>query len=140
MIVDWNELTLAHEFVSTNGGGDAEAFLRRESGMIYWRSIDIEDFEELPDDLDDEEKYLAIPGKRQLDLGKQLVLDFARERLPDLYDDIRDIFRRKGAYGRFKGLLERRGALEDWHAFEAKAQEQALKEWCEENGIEIKGE
>jgi hypothetical protein len=33
--------------------------------------------EELPDDIDNE-KYIAIPDKRELDLGKPLVLDFAR--------------------------------------------------------------
>ena len=36
----------------------------------------------LPDDIDDE-KYIAIPNKKELDLGKPLVLDFTREFLPD---------------------------------------------------------
>lgn len=30
--------------------------------------------DELPDDIDDEEKYVALPDKRELGLGKPLVL------------------------------------------------------------------
>ena len=54
-----------------------------------------------------------IRDKRELDLGKPLVLDFAREFLPDDYDEVRHIFSRRGAYRRYKNLLERRGALEN---------------------------
>src|SRR5437868_15339794 len=56
--------------------------------------------EELPDDINDE-KYISIPDKRELDLGKPLVLDFAREFLPDDYDEVRHIFRRRGAYRQY---------------------------------------
>ena len=91
---------------------------------------------ELPDDIDDE-KYIAIPDKRELDLGKPLVLDFAREFLSDDYDEVRHIFSRRGAYRRFKDLLVRRGALDQWEDFSDKAEEAALREWCVENGIEI---
>jgi hypothetical protein len=38
-----------------------------------------------------------------------------------------------------KDLLESKGALENWYDFENKCQTAALKEWCEENDIEIKG-
>jgi hypothetical protein len=54
----------------------------RQSGKIYWHSEFGDNDEELPDDIDNE-KYIAIPDKRALDLGKPLVLDFAREFLPD---------------------------------------------------------
>src|SRR5215470_3352625 len=87
-----------------------------------------------PDDIDDK-KYILIPDKRELDLGKPLVLDFAREFLPDDYDEVRRIFSRRGAYRRYKGLLVRRGALERWYDFSNKSEETALREWCAENGI-----
>ena len=92
--------------------------------------------EELPDDIDDE-KYAAIPDKRELDLGRPLVLDFVRQFLPEDYDEVRRIFSRKGAYGRYKALLVRRGALDRWYDFSNKAEEAALREWCAENGIEL---
>jgi uncharacterized protein UPF0158 len=104
-------------------------------------SLDVGDEmnEELPDDIDDEEKYVQLPDKRELDLGKPLVLDFVREVLPEDFDDVRDMFRRRGAYARFKGLLIRRRALEQWYDFERKSTERALREWCEMNSIELSG-
>jgi hypothetical protein len=108
-----------------------------QSGKIYVRSDLIDEPDELPDDVENEEKYIAIPTKRQLDLGKPLVLEFTQELLPNDFDDVRDIFRRKGAYARFKDLLARRDALAAWHDFEAKATKRALREWCEDNSIEV---
>jgi hypothetical protein len=94
----------------------------------------------LPDDIDDSEKFLQIPDKRELDLGKPLALDFAREFLPDDFDEVRQFFSRRGAYARFKELLDRRGALDQWYDFEAKAEERALRMWCELNSIELSDE
>jgi hypothetical protein len=80
--------------VSSGGMGENEAYLDRQSGKIYWHSEFGDNDEELPDDIDDE-KYTAIPDKRELDLGKPLVLDFAREFLPEDYDEVRRIFSRR---------------------------------------------
>jgi hypothetical protein len=85
----------------------------------------------------DDEKYISIPDKRELNLGKPLALDFAREFLADDYDEVRQIFSRRGAYRRYKELLVRRGALERWYDFSNKSEETALREWCAENGIEL---
>ena len=93
----------------------------------------------LPDDIDDNEKFLQIPDKREL-LGKPLALDFARQFLPDDFDEVRQFFSRKGAYARFKELLDRRGALDQWYDFEAKAEERALRMWCDLNSIEVSDE
>jgi hypothetical protein len=137
MPTSFSDLQLAFEFVSAGGGGESQAFLDRQSGKIYWHSEitgDLED--ELPDDLDDE-KYIEIPRRTELDLGKPLVLDFARQFLPDDYDEIRRIFSHRGAYGRFKDLLVRRGALDRWYDFSNKAEEAALREWCADNAIEL---
>ncbi|WP_353839486.1 hypothetical protein [Mesorhizobium sp.] len=76
-----------------------------ETGKIYCHSEWVDDVEELPDDLEDSERYIAIPDKRELDLGKPLVLSFARHHLLDDYDKVREIFSRAGAYARFKDLL-----------------------------------
>src|SRR3954451_19122482 len=94
-----SDLQLAFEFVSSGGMGENEAYLDRQSGKIYWHSEFGDNDEELPDDIDDE-KYIAIPDKIDLDLGKSLVLDFAREFLPDDYGEVCHIFSRRGAYRR----------------------------------------
>src|SRR5215469_3403782 len=80
---------------------------------------------------------ISIPDKRELNLGKPLVLDFAREFLPHDYDEVRHIFSRRGAYFRYKELLVRRDALERWYDFSNKSEAAALREWCAENGIDL---
>src|SRR6516165_9916514 len=99
MPVSFSDLQLAFEFVSGGGMGENEAYLDRQSGKIYWHSEFDDNEEELPGDIDDE-KYISIPHKRELDLGKPLVLDLTREFLLDDYDEVRHIFSREGAYRR----------------------------------------
>jgi len=72
MAVSFSDLQLAFEFASGGGMGENEAYLDRRSGKIYWHSEFGENDEELPDDIDDE-KYISIPDKRELDLGKTLL-------------------------------------------------------------------
>src|SRR6516162_6496666 len=96
MAVSFSDLQLAFEFVSS-GMGENEAYLDRQSGKIYWHSEVGDNDEELPDDIGDE-KYISIPDKRELDLGKPLALDFAREFLPDDYDEVRQIFQPKRCF------------------------------------------
>jgi hypothetical protein len=141
MPVSFQEILTAFEFVGMGSGiGEHQAILCRRTGKIYWHSesagLDELD-EELPDDIEDDANYLAIPDKRELDLGKPLVLGFVREFLPNDFEEVRTIFSKRGAYQKFKALLTRRNALDRWHDFESKATEQALREWCELNSIEV---
>jgi hypothetical protein len=137
MPVSLNDLRDAFEFVCAGGGGEHQAFLCKQSGKLYCHSELYDDLDILPDDIDDSEKFLPIPDKRELDLGKPLALDFARQFLPGDFDDVRQIFSRRGAYAKFKNLLDRRGMLDQWYAFEAEAEDSALKMWCEFNSIEV---
>ena len=125
-------------FVSMAPQFQNSAILSRETGEIYYVS-EIGDSDELPDDVDDADKYIEIPHKNELDLGKALVLEFASEHLPDDLQEVIRIFNRKGAYARFKQLLEGKDMLDQWYEYENKRQETALREWCTENGIEVKG-
>jgi hypothetical protein len=79
----------------------AKAYLDRQSGKIYWYFEFGDNHEKLPDDIEDE-KYIAIPDEKELQLGKALVFDSARKFLPDNYDEVRQIFNQRGAYRRFK--------------------------------------
>jgi hypothetical protein len=138
MPTSFSDIELAFEFVSSTSVGTNEAFLCRRTGKIYWRSDSLDELdEEIPDDIEDEEKYIAIPGKRDLDLGKPLVMDFAREFLPNDFDEVRYMFSRSGAYKKFRALVTRRNVLDRWYEFESKATERALREWCELNAIEL---
>ena len=136
MEIKFNDIVDAFEFVSFGRMYEHQAFLNKETGRIYWHSEVGDNEEELPEDIDDG-KYIGIPHKNELDLGKHLVLDFTCEYLPNDIDKVENIFRRKGAYSKFKALLENRKIIDKWYEFESNAQEKALKAWCEENGIQI---
>lgn len=138
MPTTFEDILLAFEFVGSSHSGVNRAILCRRTGKIYYQSDDL-GLDELNDELPDAdgEGYVAIPDKRDLDLGKPLALDFAREFLPDDFDDVRYMFSKRGAYPKFKTLLTRRHALERWYAFEEKATNQALRDWCETNSIEV---
>jgi len=137
MYVSLKDLQEAFEFVSATDTGEHQAFLCKQSGKLYCHSELCDDLDILPDDIDDSEKFLPIPDKKELGLGKPLALDFAREFLPDDFDDVRQFFSRRGAYARFKDLLHRRACLDQWYDFEAKAEERALRLWCELNSIGV---
>lgn len=98
---------------------------------------DYDQLEDLPDDIDDDKKYFQLPDKKELGLGKPLALLFASEHMPDDLDRVRDYFRSRGAYARFKDLIDIRGKREAWFAFETEAQRRALRAWCEANEIEV---
>lgn len=72
-------------------------------------------------------------------MGQNLVFEFVEKHLDDDYDRVRQIFRKRGAYGRFKNLLESRGLLQSWYDFENQQEEQALRQWCKANRIEVSG-
>jgi hypothetical protein len=137
MPVSFRDLQEAFEFVCAASGGEHQAFLCLQAGKITCHSELVDDLDPLPDDVDDPDKFLPIPDRRELDLGKPVALDFARQFLPGDFDEVRQFFRRRGAYARFKDLLTRRGAIEQWYEFEASADESALRLWCEAHSIEL---
>ena len=114
------------------------AYLCKESGQIFYTS-ELGDSDELPEDIDDTEKYITIPHRNDLDLGKVLVFEFTSEYISEEMDRIYDFFRTSGAYSRYKDFLNEKGLLDKWYKFEDERQRTALKEWCQDNRIEIIG-
>lgn len=134
--VKFDDLLAAYDWVSSSPY-DSEAFVSRLTGNVYWSSSTIELDEALPEDIEDASIYVVVPNKHDLNLGKNLALTFAEDQLADSYQIIADIFRQRGAYGRFKNLLERKGCLQAWYDYEAKATERALREWAAGEGIPL---
>jgi hypothetical protein len=96
MRVSLKDLREAFEFVCASGGEEHQAFLCKQSGKFYYHSELGDDLDSLPDDIDDGEKFLPIPDKRELDLGKPLALNFARQFLPGDFDEVRQFFSQRG--------------------------------------------
>ena len=113
------------------------AYISLDTGAIYWISELNPLEEEVPDDLETSDRYLAIPHKNDLELGTNLALDFAAQELSDQYARVEGFFQHRGAYARFKELLAKEGRLDKWYAFEAEFTTRALKNWCRENDIRL---
>ena len=135
--VDAVELRDAFDFVSFGEQLSHTAYICLDTGKIYCHSgeIDMEE-EELPDDIETSDRYISVPHKHDLNLGRRLVFAFVDQELPADADTVEGYFRRRGAYGRFKDLLDRRNMLQKWYDFEEHATEAALLAWCEDNDIQ----
>ena len=137
VIVAFDDLLQACEFASL--ASEAQAYICISTGKIYLLSdhLDIESDEDLPADIETSNDYVCLPDKNDLNLGRDLVFSFVGKNMPDTYDDVRTYFRRAGAYGRFKALLGSHGKLDEWYRFEEKATADALRAWCESNGLQL---
>jgi hypothetical protein len=133
----FTEIQDAFMYVSSAMYAEHSAVLCKDTGKILYSS-DMAGIDEIEDEEDlDWEQCIAIPHKNDLDLGRNLVFEFVEEYLPEDYERVRQMFRRRGAYSRYKTLLERRGLLEEWHNVENSREEAALRKWCRENEIEL---
>jgi len=73
----------------------ASLLLCKDTGEIFYHSAfsDIDDMEEVGDF--DRDECIGIPHKMELGLGRGLIFEFVEESLPDDYERVRKIFRRK---------------------------------------------
>jgi len=138
MLISIDDIENAFLFVSMDQRYMNSAYLCKNSGQIFYAS-ELGDSDELPEDIDDTDKYITIPHKIDLDLGQVLVFEFTSKYIQEEMDRIRNFFRSRGAYSRYKDFLDQKGLLDQWHKFEDERRKTALKEWCHDNGIEIKG-
>ena len=61
----------------SEAGTDAQAWVSLDTGEVYIRSDLVGAPVPLPEDIDSSERYLPVPSMNTLDLGLQLVFDFA---------------------------------------------------------------
>ncbi len=139
MPIKLSDLDLALDCTSTDFlSGDYFAYINRETGELIHDDEGMDGAgDDVPDDIDDIDKYIQVPTKQDLGLGKPLVIQFSSEVIPDELNTVHAIFSKKGAYQRYKQLLSQLGKLDDWHNYEAEQQKKALLEWCDENDLEV---
>jgi hypothetical protein len=133
---DIDELLEAIEWVSAGADFRNAAYICRNDGRTFWIGGDVEQIDDMPKDIEDGSLYLALPSKQQLGLGMPLAMRFTEEYLASDLREVRAIFSRRGAYQRFKDLLERRNRLEDWYRFESSEGRRAVATWAREHGFE----
>ncbi len=110
--------------------------LCKSTGEIQYAS-DMAGVNDIPEEAYHSEDWIEIPHKNDLNLGSRLVTRFVADRIPEELGRVRAMFRRRGAYSRYKSFLARRGLLDAWHEYENAREEKALREWCRHNKIEI---
>ena len=132
-MISLDDLQMALEFVSSGEMSGSSAYIDRESGDIYFVS-DFSDAE-YPDDIDENDRYLPVPHKRELGLGKSLALRFAEQHISDDVANVHHIFSSKGAFSKFKDLLEAKNILSTWYDFEQDETRKALINWCHDVDI-----
>jgi len=135
--VNYNELRNAFEFVSSDSPSVQNAYISLDNGEIFWVSASVELEETVPEDVATSTRYLAVPHKNELQLGQKMALEFIDRALPDHYNAVASFFRKRGAYRKFKELLQAEGMLEPWFAHEANACDEELRIWCDENNIKL---
>ena len=138
MTVSFDDIENAFLFVSMDQRFMHNAYLCKETGQFFYTS-EMGDSDELPDDIDDPEKYIAIPHRNELELGRALVFEYVSKYLPGEFERVASIFRKRGAYSRFKDLLDKKGHLDKWYNFENERNRHALEQWCLENDIQLEG-
>jgi hypothetical protein len=135
--ITFETLESALEWSSSGAPFENQAFLSRATGDLFLKSLQGEFGEELPDDIEDGTAYVAVPHKNDLDLGRSLVVSFSEEHAPTHLRTIESFFRHRGAYGKFKALLERTNLLERWYEYETAGTRRALEVWASDNGFRV---
>ena len=138
MSIKFSEIEDAFFFVSMAPMFSNHAILCKEIGKIFYES-EYGDEYEIPEEVYYNDDCIKIPHKNDLDLGRDLVLEFVEQYLPGDLGRVRQIFKRNEAYGRYKDLLESRDFLQKWYDFENTRQKETLREWCEDNKISLIG-
>lgn len=135
----FREIEDALMFVSASAYGENSATLDRSTGKIYYQSdyADFDETDELSEEDYDPEIHIKIPHKNDLNLGKNLVFAFVEQVIPYAHEKVHHIFKKRGAYSRYKDWLDSQGLLQQWYDFENEKEQAALLKWCEENEIDI---
>jgi hypothetical protein len=132
----FDDIQNAFLFVSSAAYGLNSAVVRKDTGEVLYRS-ELSAIDEIGERDMDPDQWVPIPHRNDFDLGQSLVFEFIEANLPDEYGAVRQIFKKRGAYGRFKNFLESKGLLERWRNFSDQREESALRRWCQEKGIDL---
>ena len=135
-----DDLEMAIEAESASGFGEIRAYISKITGEVVMDAEEVSGEKCPMEDIEFHGDYIRVPSKRDLDLGQRLVWKFVEREIPGLYDRVREIFSRRGAYRRYKDFLEYNGILETWYNFESDEMRGAVLDWCDEHQIPIRAQ
>ena len=136
MTVKYFKVEMAFDWVSSGPPCENCAYIHRKTGQTFYSS-EMTGESDIPEEAYEDDDYLEVPHKNDLDRGQRLVQRFIDREAPQLAGEVDRIFSRRGAYARYKNLLAKHKLLEKWFDFEADSMKQAILAWCGENGLEL---
>ena len=136
MKIPYSDIEAAFFFVGSQQPSMCVALLDKATGKIYYHS-EMGDSDEIPEEMWELDSVVEIPHPNDCGLGRNLVFDFADSHMPNDVERVYEIFRKKGAYSRFRRLLVSTDLLQEWYDFENESHRNAILKWCKENGIEL---
>lgn len=106
--VDLDDLLAAFEWIGSceAAGVDCEALVSGAAGAVHWSGEGADD--DLPEDIEDETRYVVIPGRSDLTLGRSLALRFVAERVSDSYEGVSRYERQPRPDGVLRDAVHRR--------------------------------
>ncbi len=102
--MNYNEIEEAFNFMSHGYYGDHMAMVCRSTGTVCWCTADGEN-DDIPEEAYESDDWITVPDFKDLRCGQNLVFDFVDERIPADIAQIHSMFRKSGAYARYKDLL-----------------------------------
>jgi len=115
---------------------DIRYYANPSTGMIVFSSemFGTEDFDDFDEDELEGDEWVALPDRFDID-SWSFMRDYAWAIGGGEGDELLDAIHGKGAFRNFRRLVERRGALESWHAYENMRYRELAVGWLDENGL-----
>ena len=135
-MIKFREIEDAFYYVNSGRPFENMAIVRLGSGRVFFESCMLGEREGTDEDWEADDA-VSIPHKNDLDMGSELVDTFVVKEYPEGANAVRQIFSRRGAYGRYKEYLDSKGLLKKWYDFEEESLSKALRDWCKENKIVV---
>lgn len=86
------------------------------------------------DVLASDDNYLALPDRYEVN-NYSIMEAFCLQLSPQKSEVFLNAIHGRGAFRRFRDLLERYGILEQWYNFEQQSLKEIAREWCRKNGL-----
>jgi hypothetical protein len=131
------DLQIAFESGTDTYTSEVTAYICKATGDIIYDDEEVSGIECPVEGIEFDDGYIRIPNKHDLDLGQNLVWDFVAHEIPGLYNEVRNIFRKKSAYHRYKQYLFKINLLQKWYDFESTRTKQAILDWCADQGLKV---
>ncbi|MBR0138236.1 MAG: GNAT family N-acetyltransferase [Erysipelotrichaceae bacterium] len=108
---------------------DNQCYYLTDEGRFVW------DDEPFFDPQDHKGKMISLPNHREIN-NYHIMEQFANgQKNPEIREWLQNSLIGKGAFRRFRGVLERFHITNEWYDFQQTAYEDIAVMWCEENGL-----